>query len=128
MIFVRKDVIGKSIVACLLFFSNFANAESNSPVYQTRRILPACQTAITSHNDNSQILAFHEGLCLGLISTALRAGAAMNHQFKFCPPTNLDPKTFIPILSTFVEQNFNALDVDIRDLVNYVARINYPCR
>lgn len=128
MVLFRKDVIGKIIVACLIFFSNSANAESKSPFYQTRRVLPACQTAITSHDENSQILAFHEGLCLGLISTALRSGTAMNHQFRFCPPANLDPKIFIPILSTFVEQNTNALDVDIRDLVNYVARINYPCR
>jgi hypothetical protein len=118
------------IAAASLFslYSQTANAQADYAPYRTKIMLPACETAVLSHNENSSILRFHEGLCMGVLSTTLRAGAAMNNQFRFCAPANLNLRTFMPILSNFVAQNPAALDLDLRDVVNYVARINYPCR
>jgi hypothetical protein len=49
-------------------------------------------------------------------------------QFRFCPPPQATPKQVMPILSEFLDKNPNALKFDIRDVMNYVGRLNWPCR
>lgn len=118
------------LAMAMAFISPFyvASAQSSSSPYITRALLPSCKSAIDFKRRNTPEGAMLEGLCLGLISTSMRSGRVMNDQFKFCAPTDMDPKTFIPILEAFISKTPAALDLDIRDVANYVGRITYPCR
>ena len=126
----RKFIQSSLVLTMFLAFSSSfdeASAQSSTSPYITRALLPFCKSAIDFKQRNTPESAMLEGLCLGLISTSMRLGSVMNEQFKFCAPTDMDPKTFIPILEAFISKTPIALDSDIRDVANYVGRITFPC-
>jgi hypothetical protein len=91
-------------------------------------IRSACLALTLDTTNDSSGLAGAEGLCAGAISTVLRFGPIMNDQFRFCPPQQATPKRVIPILLEFLEKDPAALKSDIRDVMNYVGRLNWPCK
>ena len=70
--------------------------------------------------------AVAEGTCAGAISTVMRFGRQMSEQFRFCPPPEATPQQVIPIVLKFPDDNPKALDLDIRDVANYVGRLTWP--
>jgi len=57
----------------------------------------------------------------------MRFGRQMSEQFRFCPPPEATPQQIIPIVLKFLDDNPKALDLDIRDVANYVGRLTWPC-
>ena len=55
-----------------------------------------------------------------------RFGRQMSEQFRFCPPPEATPQQVIPIVLKFPDDNPKALDLDIRDVANYVGRLTWP--
>ena len=88
----------------------------------------ACLSLTLTQDTTNAGLAGAEGACAGAISTVLRFGPIMNGQFRFCPPQEATPKRVIPILLEFLDKNPDFLKADIRDVMNYVGRLNWPCK
>jgi hypothetical protein len=74
------------------------------------------------------MIAMAEGVCLGVVSTAIRFGASMGQSYRFCPPSDAAPKDIIPVMIDIVSKNPQLQDADVRDLANYAGRTRWPCR
>lgn len=121
------------------FFSNlgFSNLQAQEPIaskgpYRTEFMRSYCKLAINDKKNTrdrsvSEMSYMMEGVCFGVVSTTMRLGPQMSEQFRFCAPPSLTPEIVIPILLDFVDNNPRYLEYDIRDVVNYFGRVNWPC-
>jgi Ssp1 endopeptidase immunity protein Rap1a len=101
--------------------------EATGP-YRAEHLRDACQTLTQNATNTPSGRAAAEGTCAGAISTVVRLGPMMNDQFRFCPPQQATPKQVMPILLEFLDKNPAALKLDIRDVMNYVGRLTWPCK
>lgn len=121
-----------SIFSAIMLMIGVATAvaqvqEATGP-YRASYLRDACLTFTQNSADTSSVRALAEGTCAGAISTVLRLGPMMNDQFRFCPPQQATPKQVMPILLEFLDKNSAALKLDIRDVMNYVGRLTWPCK
>lgn len=120
-----------SILAIMLMLGDpvaLAQVQEATGPYRTEYLRDACSTLIQEGTNSSSGRAVAEGTCGGAISTVMRFGPMMNNQFRFCPPPQATPKQVIPLLLEFLDKNPAALKLDIRDVMNYVGRLNWPCK
>jgi hypothetical protein len=103
-----------------------AHAQESKP-YRAGYLRDACYTFIQGTSTASG-RAVAEGTCAGAISTVMRFGRQMSEQFRFCPPPEAALQQVIPIVLKFLDDNPKALDLDIRDVANYVGRLTWPCK
>jgi hypothetical protein len=107
-----------------------AHAQEATGPYRAGYLRDACNALALTQGTSSEAsgIAMAEGLCGGAISTVMRLGPKMNEQFRFCPPPAATPQQIIPIVVKFIDDNPKALNLDIRDVANYVGRLTWPCR
>jgi len=103
-----------------------AHAQESKP-YRAGYLRDACYTFTQQDTSAASGRAVAEGICAGAISTVMRFGRHMSEQFRFCPPPEATPQQIIPIVLKFLDDNPKALDLDIRDVANYVGRLTWPC-
>ena len=112
---------------------NAQQPQSTQGPYRTEEIRTACKLALTKHKPPEEkgqayMVYIAEGVCMGAISTTMRFGPQMNDKFRFCPPASSAPEDMIPALLDFIDKNPQVLPYDIRDIANYVGRLQWPCQ
>jgi hypothetical protein len=101
--------------------------------YRTEEMQMACKLALTKNKplsdpEQQSMIMYVQATCLSAVSTTMRMGPQMNDKFRFCPPPSTTPEQVIPILLEFIEKNPQVLPYDIRDIANYVGRLQWPCQ
>jgi hypothetical protein len=105
-----------------------AQVQEATALYRAEYLRDACKTSLqTTTNPANAERAALEGICVGALGTVVRVGPQMNDKFRFCPPPQKTLKEIIPVLLDFLDKNPAALKLDIRDVANYVGRLNWPC-
>jgi hypothetical protein len=105
-----------------------AHAQESKP-YRAGYLRDACFTFTQQGSTGTASgRAVAEGTCAGAISTVMRFGPQMSEKFRFCPPPEGTLQQFIPVVLKFLDDNPKALDLDIRDVANYVGRLTWPCK
>ena len=103
------------------------SAQETDGPYRSSNLRDACISSIDNSRTYFVDKAAAEGACGAAISTVFRFAYAMNDQYRFCPPPSITNQQVIPIIIKFIDNNPKALTMDIRDVANYVGRLNYPC-
>ena len=116
-----------SVVIAAGVYNSASGQEATGP-YQAGYLRDACYALTQTIPNESVSLAGLEGTCAGAISTVMRFGPMMNDKFRFCPPPTLTPTQAIPTVLKFLDDNPKALNLDLRDVTNYVGRLTWPCK
>jgi len=123
-----RPLILVTVLTIGLVTTAVAQAQEVTGPYRAEFLQDACLSLTQATTTTSSGRAVAEGTCGGAISTVLRFGPMMNDQFRFCPPPQATPKQIMPILLEFLDKNPLALKLDIRDVMNYVGRLSWPCK